>query len=134
MSVERQIPPSLADFEAMAEAALAALPRAFTDRAGRLVVRVADFAPADVLRDLRVSDPFELTGLYDGIALTEQSSADLPAPPAVVWLYRRPILDEWADRGSVELGELVTHVLVHEIAHHFGFSDDDIAAIDRWWE
>ncbi len=59
---------------------------------------------------------------------------DQPAQPDVIWLFRRPILDEWADRGDVTLADLVAHVLVHELAHHFGWSDDDIAAVDRWWE
>ena len=133
MSAERLVAPTLAEFEAMADAALAALPETFAARLGRLVVRVADFPPDALLAEMGIRDPYELTGLYDGIALTEQSSMDLPGPPPVVWLYRRPILDEWADRSGVELGRLVTHVLVHEIAHHFGFTDDDIAAIDEWW-
>ena len=63
-----------------------------------------------------------------------KSSADQPQQPDTIWLFRRPILDEWADRGDEMLGHLVAHVLVHELAHHFGWSDDDIAAIDRWWE
>ena len=79
-------------------------------------------------------DPFELTGLYDGVALTARGVDDLPGPPDTVWLFRRPILDEWIDRGDVALEALVAHVLVHELAHHFGWSDEDIATIDRWWE
>ena len=74
------------------------------------------------------------TGLYDGIPMTEKSVMDVPHGPDVVWLFRRPILDEWADRGNVTLTELVAHVTIHEFAHHFGWSDDDIAAIDPWWE
>ena len=60
--------------------------------------------------------------------------SDQPAQPDIIWLYRRPLLDEWALRGNVTLGELVAHVVTHEMAHHFGWSDDDIASIDRWWE
>jgi predicted Zn-dependent protease with MMP-like domain len=97
-------------------------------------LRVADFAPEDVLDELDLTDPFELTGLYDGIPLTEKSVMDQPHGPDTIWLFRRPILEEWADRGDIGLGDLVTHVLVHELAHHFGWSDADIAAIDRWWE
>ena len=79
-----------------------------------------------------IEDPFELTGLYDGVALTERSVMDQPQRPDAVWLYRRPILEEWIDRGDVALDRLVSHVLVHEIAHHLGWSDDDIRAIDDW--
>ena len=98
------------------------------------MIRVEDFAPPDILSDMEMEDPFDLTGLYDGIPLTEKSVMDQPMGPDTIWLFRRPILDEWADRGNVTLGEMVAHVLVHEIAHHFGWSDDDIAAIDPWWE
>ena len=132
MSDQGWIAPSLTDFEAMAQHAQASLPSQFKARLGPLVVRIADFAPADVLKDLRINDAYELTGLYDGIALTEQSIDALPTAPATVWLYRRAILDEWALRGDVGLQQLITHVLIHEIAHHFGYSDDDIARIDDW--
>ena len=132
MSTAHLIAPNLADFDALARAALTGLPDPFRARLDRLVVRVEDFAPMRVLCDMGLSDPYELTGLYEGVALPDQSSADLPGPPPVVWLYRRPILDEWAARGDVELGRLITHVLVHEIAHHFGLSDAEIAAIDDW--
>lgn len=87
-----------------------------------------------MLAGLGIEDPFELTGLYDGIPLTEKSVMDQPMGPDTVWLFRRAILDEWVDRGNVTLRELVAHVTVHEFAHHFGWSDDDIAAIDPWWE
>ncbi|MEM6661098.1 MAG: metallopeptidase family protein [Pseudomonadota bacterium] len=124
--------PSLADFEKIAGAGFAALPVRFREAVGNLVIRVQDFASAPVLTEMGMTDPFELTGLYDGIALTEQSVNDLPRHPPAIWLFRRPILDEWAARGDVTLHQLVKHVLVHEIAHHFGFSDEDIAAIDDW--
>ncbi|MEQ8368184.1 MAG: metallopeptidase family protein [Roseicyclus sp.] len=126
--------PDLAAFEAMAEAARAALPSPYAAAALAVVIRVEDFAPPEMLSDMEMENPFELTGLYDGIPLTEKSVMDQPLGPDTIWLFRRPILDEWADRGTVSLGELVTHVLVHELAHHFGWSDDDIAAIDPWWE
>ena len=88
----------------------------------------------ELREELGVDDAFDLTGLYDGIPLTEKSTAEQMTRPDVVWLFRRPILDEWAERGNVSIQELVTHVVIHEIAHHFGWSDDDIAAIDPWWE
>jgi predicted Zn-dependent protease with MMP-like domain len=79
-----------------------------------------------------IADPFELTGLYEGVALTERSVMDQPTSPDAVWLFRRPILEEWIERGDVTLDQLVLHVLVHEIAHHLGWSDEDIQAVDDW--
>ena len=126
--------PDLEDIERLARAALAALPGMYRDAAAQVQLQVADFAPEDMLDELDLTDPFELTGLYDGIPLTEKSVMDQPHGPDMIWLFRRPILEEWADRGDIGLGDLVAHVLVHELAHHFGWSDADIAAIDRWWE
>ena len=126
--------PSLWDIEALALAARDALPAPFDARAREVGLRVVDFADPAMLADLGIDDPLGLTGLYDGVPLTEKSVADQPDSPDVIWLFRRAILDEWADRGNVTLGALVAHILVHEIAHHFGWSDADIARIDRWWE
>ncbi|MFD2173276.1 metallopeptidase family protein [Rhodobacter lacus] len=117
----------------MAEAARADLPEAFRAAAGAVVLRVEDFAPDALLDEMGIEDPFELTGLYEGVPMTEKSVSD-PSGPDVIWLFRRPILDEWAARGDVALDALVAHVFVHEMAHHFGWSDGDIASIDRWWE
>jgi predicted Zn-dependent protease with MMP-like domain len=122
--------PSLDDIAALAEAAFGALPERFRRLAGEVVFRVDDFADDAVLDALGLEDPFELTGLYQGVDLARRSVLD-PAPePARIFLYRRPILDEWAERGDVALGDLVAHVLVHEIGHHFGLSDADIDAIE----
>lgn len=126
--------PDAAEIEAMARAALAALPAEFAPHAQDVAIRVAEFAPEDMLDELQIDDPFDLTGLYDGIPVTEKSVSDQPEGPDIVWLFRRPLLDEWASRGDVTLGELIAHVVTHELAHHFGWSDDDIARIDRWWE
>ena len=90
--------------------------------------------PEDLLEDMGVDDPFELTGLYEGIPMTEKSVMDVVDRPDTIWLFRRPILDEWSERGDVTLGQLVAHVTIHELAHHFGWSDEEIAEIDRWWE
>jgi predicted Zn-dependent protease with MMP-like domain len=128
------VAPDLALIEALARDAVSSLPDPFRAAALQILLRIEDFAPDEVLESLGLTDPFELTGLYDGTPLTERSVMDQPTHPDVIWLFRRPILDEWADRGNVTLGELVTHVLVHEIAHHFGWTDDQIAAIDPWWE
>jgi predicted Zn-dependent protease with MMP-like domain len=123
--------PSLDDFAALAEAALAALPAPFRKLAGAVRMRVADFAEDAVLDELAIDDPFALTGLYQGTDLAHQSVLDPSPEPAQVFLYRRPILDEWCERGDVTLGELIAHVLVHEIGHHFGLSDADIHAAEQ---
>ncbi len=125
--------PSLAVIEALAAAAIERLPPEFRSGLTGVAVRIEDFPPDDMLREMEIMDPLELTGLYDGIPLTQKSTMDQPTQPDTIWLFRRPILDEWADRGDEPLGHLVAHVLVHELAHHFGWSDDDIAAIDEWW-
>lgn len=126
--------PSAAAIEALAREVLAALPAEFAGPAQDVILRVEEFAAEDVLDELEIDDPLDLTGLYDGIPLTEKSVADPQHFPDTVHLYRRAILDEWADRGDASLGDLVRNVVVHEFAHHFGWSDDDIARIDRWWE
>ena len=126
--------PDQDSIDALARAAVAALPPAFREAAAQVAIRVEDFAPDRILDEMEIEDPFELTGLYDGIPLPEKSVMDQPHGPDQIWLFRRPILEEWIDRGDVDLSDLVAHVLVHELAHHFGWSDADIARIDRWWE
>ncbi|WP_108263262.1 metallopeptidase family protein [Mangrovicoccus ximenensis] len=126
--------PGLGDIEEIARATLEALPPRFAPAARQVALRVEDLAPEEMLRDLEIADPYELTGLYDGIPMTEKSVMDQPAGPDTIWLFRLAILDEWIARGDVGLEDLVAHVTVHELAHHFGWSDDDIAVIDRWWE
>ena len=118
----------------MARAAVAGLPDPFRRAALQVVLQVVDWPPDDVLDDLGIDDPLDLTGLYDGVPLTEKSVMDQAFGPDVVWLFREPILQEWRDRGNVTLSDLVAHVTIHEFAHHFGWSDDDIAVVDRWWE
>jgi predicted Zn-dependent protease with MMP-like domain len=122
--------PSLDDFAALAEAAYAALPEPFRKLAGEVRMQVEDFATEEILDEVDVEDPFALTGLYQGVSLAERSVLDPVLQPSQIYLYRRPILDEWAERGDVSLGELITHVLVHEIGHHFGLSDDGIHAAE----
>ncbi|HEX4198074.1 MAG TPA: metallopeptidase family protein [Caulobacteraceae bacterium] len=122
--------PSLDDFAALASQAYAGLPDEFREMVGDVVFQVADFADEAALEELGIEDAFELTGLYQGVSLAHRSVLDPSPDPAMVFLYRRPILDEWAERGDLSLGELVTHVLVHEIGHHFGLSDADIDAIE----
>jgi len=122
--------PSLDDFAELAQAAFAALPARFRAQAGAVVFRIEDFADTEILDEMGIEDAFELTGLYQGVDLAHRSVLNPSPETAMVFLYRRPILDEWAERGDVSLGDLITHVLVHEIGHHFGLSDADIEAIE----
>jgi predicted Zn-dependent protease with MMP-like domain len=122
--------PSLEDFDALARSAFDALPQAFRALCGDVVIHIADFAEADILADLGIEDPFELTGLYEGADLLSRSIEDVAREPGHVHLYRQPILAEWIDEGDIALDTLVRHVLVHEIGHHFGLSDDDIDRIE----
>lgn len=126
--------PSLDDIDALAHRAFARLPPEVRHACASLAIRIADFPGNDLLDAMGITDGYELTGLYDGTPLTERSTFDQPQAPDAVWLFRRPILEEWIDRGDVGLARLVSHVLVHEIAHHLGWSDDDIRAVDDWTE
>ncbi len=128
------IAPSLALIEQLAHEAVATLPAPFREPATHVRLRIEDFPDDELLEALDLTDAFELTGLYDGTPLTEKSVSDQPTGPDTIWLFRRPILDEWAERGDVSIGDLVAHVMIHELAHHFGWSDEDIATIDPWWE
>ena len=130
MSTLRQlIAPTLDQFEQLAREAFDRLPRQFRETCGDIVFRVEDFADEDVLDELDAGSEYELTGLFVGQELAAQESSSLPREPSLIFLYRVPILAEWAETG-VELGELVSHVIVHEIGHHFGLSDDDMDRIE----
>lgn len=128
------IAPTLELIEQLAHETISTLPELYREAAMDVGLRIVDFADDDLLAAMDLSDPFELTGLYEGTPLTEKSVSDQPMQPDVIWLFRRPILDEWCERGDVSIGDLVAHVLIHELAHHFGWSDEDIATIDPWWE
>jgi len=121
--------PTADDIEALACAALAALPAAFRAHLGDIALRVEEFPEQEVLDELGIEDPFDLTGLYTGRPLGEKSVSDTGALPDMIHLYRRPLLDEWVETG-VTLAALVTHVLVHEVGHHFGLSDADMHALE----
>jgi predicted Zn-dependent protease with MMP-like domain len=121
--------PSLDDMERLARAAWADMPAEFRALAGDVIFRIEDFAAEEILAEMEIEDPFELTGLYQGVDLTQQSIMDAARPTPLVFLYRRAILDEWIERGDVTLSELVAHVLVHEIGHHFGLSDEQMDAL-----
>jgi predicted Zn-dependent protease with MMP-like domain len=122
--------PSLAELEAIADAAFKRLPRRFRDLCKDVLIRIEDFPTDEVLDNMDIESPFDLLGLYHGVDLSRQSVMDLTAMPEMVFLYRRPILDYWAEHEET-LGHIVTHVLVHEIGHHFGLSDADMERIEE---
>ena len=123
-------PPSLADLEALAETGWLLIPENLRARAVDVLIRVEDFPSDEVCRAMGLESPFDVLGLYQGIALTEKSMADISAEPDMVFLYRRPILDYWCETGE-DLGHVVRHVLIHEIGHHFGFSDADMHQLEE---
>ena len=122
--------PSLAEFERIAEDAFARLPDAFRRLCRDVVIKVDDFPDDDTLAEMECESEFDLLGLFRGIGLAQGAATISTGQfPNMIWLYRRPILDYWAEHEET-LGHLITHVLVHEIGHHFGLSDDDMAAIE----
>ena len=123
--------PSLDDIEAIARDGFAALPDRFRQLTGEVQIRVTDFPEEDVLRDLGIESEFDILGLFQGIGLAQDSAvAHACKMPNMIWLYRRPILDYWAEHEEA-LGAIVSHVLIHEIGHHFGLSDEDMEAIEE---
>lgn len=121
--------PTPGDMEVMAHAALRALPAHFRAHLGDVVVRVEEFATREQLAAVGLDDQWDLSGLYEGRPLSERSIWDVGEMPAIVTLFRQPLLQEWRTTG-VELGDLVTHVVVHEIGHHFGFSDETMHRLE----
>ena len=122
--------PDAAAIEKLADEAIARLPEIFRRHLEGVVLRVEEFADEEVLEELGIDDPFELTGLYSGRSLDKQSSMVSGELPSMIHLYRRPLLDEWIETG-VGLEALITHVIVHEAGHHFGFSDAQMHAIEE---
>ena len=121
--------PSIVEFEELAAHAWQGLPAEFRALCDGVAIRVEDFAPDEILDALKIDSPFDLMGLYQGVSLDRKSVMDVPQAPDMVFLYRRALLDYWSE-GSETLGQLVTHVLVHEIGHHFGLSDADMERIE----
>ena len=121
--------PSLADMEAMAHEVFARLPKTFRDLCEGVIIRVDDFPTEDVLNEMGAESEFDLLGLFQGVGLPFRSGGDIAQLPNMIWLYRRPILDYWAEHDET-LGTVIAHVLVHEIGHHFGLSDADMEAIE----
>ena len=122
--------PDIDAFRKLAEDAYAALPAAFRDMCGDVVVQVLDFADRETLDSMGIDSPYELLGLYHGVSLNHKSVLDVPTGPDMVFLYREPILLYSREEGDA-VADVVTHVLVHEIGHHFGLSDDDMEEIER---
>jgi predicted Zn-dependent protease with MMP-like domain len=121
--------PSLADMEVLAREVFAGLPAKFRALCEGLIIRVEDFAPDDVLDDLDIESEYDLMGLFQGVGLPFRSGTAPMQLPNMIWLYRCPILEYWAERDET-LGAVVAHVLIHEIGHHFGLSDEDMEAIE----
>tara|TARA_Y100001934_G_C11688883_1_gene466889 strand:+ start:132 stop:539 length:408 start_codon:yes stop_codon:yes gene_type:complete len=123
-------PPSLDDIEALADKAWQVIPERLRVHAKDVVIRIEDFPDEEVCRDMQLQSPFDLLGLYQGVAINERSVMDPGGGVDMVFLYRRPILDYWCEYEE-DLAHLVRHVLIHEIGHHFGFSDADMEALER---
>jgi predicted Zn-dependent protease with MMP-like domain len=122
--------PQANEIEAIARDALLALPSLFADSLADVVLQVEEFADKATLRHFGIDDPFQLSGLYEGVPLTQRSVDQSGTLPERIRLFRRPILEEWSSR-DVTLERLVTHILIHEVGHHFGLSDDDIHALEE---
>ncbi len=123
--------PSAAEIEAIARAALARLPDQFRAHLGDVLLQVEEFADDEVLDDLGIEDPFDLTGVYEGVTVAQRGWEPSGTMPDRVRLFRLPILLEWAERGDETLEHLVAHVVIHEIGHHFGLSDDDMHTLEE---
>jgi len=121
--------PSLVEIEVMAREVFERLPENFRQLCEGVIIRIDDFPTDEVLDEMRATSEFDLLGLFQGIGLPFRSHEDVARLPNMVWLYRRPILDYWAEHDET-LGHIVRHVLIHEIGHHFGLSDDDMEAIE----
>ena len=124
-------PPSLDEIEALARAALARLPEPFSSHLADIVLRVEDFADDETLAELGIDDPFSLSGVYEGLPVGLKEGGAVVAMPDRIRLFRQPILDEWIERGNESLEHLLAHVLIHEVGHHFGLSDADMAALEE---
>jgi len=123
--------PSADEIEALARGALARLPAAFAAHLEGVALLVEDFADEALLSELEIEDPFDLTGVYEGLPLHQKSVEHSGALPDRIRLFRRPILDEWAARGDETLEHLVAHVLIHEVGHHFGLSDEAMHLLEE---
>lgn len=122
-------PPSLADIDALAREALNLLPPDLKKFTEGVIVQVEEFPDDDVCAEMELETPFDILGLYQGVSLAEKQIEASGGTPDLVFLYRRPILDYWCETGE-DLAHVVRHVLIHEIGHHFGYSDDEMETLD----
>ena len=123
-------PPTLSDMEAVAREAYANIPPELRGFVRGVVIQVQDFPDDETLDEMECESPFDLLGLYRGVDLARKSVLDTPEDVDMIFLYRRPILDYWCETGE-DLGHVVRHVLIHEVGHHFGFSDEEMEALER---
>jgi len=124
-----RLPPSAADLEGLARLALGDIPPELARHIGDVVIRIDDFPDEETERDMELESPFDILGLYRGVALTQKSVLATASDLDMIFLYRRPILDYWCETGE-DLYDVVRHVLIHEIGHHFGFSDEDMERLE----
>jgi predicted Zn-dependent protease with MMP-like domain len=122
-------PPSIDELHAIAEAALASLPAPFAGNLDGVVIRVDEFPDAETEAEMGLESPFDILGLYRGISIGRKSNLAISQDVDMIFLYRRPILDYWCETGD-DLIRVVRHVLIHEIGHHFGLSDEDMERIE----
>jgi len=130
MTIPYSTPPDLADLQAMAHEALQSIPDDLRSKITDVVTRIDEFPDTEIQRDMDLQNPFELLGLYRGVPLDAKNVSDAPQHIDTIYLFRRPLLDYWCETGE-DLAHLVRHVLIHEIGHHFGFSDDDMARLEQ---
>ena len=121
--------PTAGQMQQMAEAVLASLPEQFRAQTGEIVLQVEEFATREQLVSVELDDKWELSGLYEGVALPDRSIWQSHRMPARIWLFRQPLIAEWRETG-VRMDDLVRHVVIHEAGHHFGFSDEDMHALE----
>lgn len=125
------LPPTLEEVERLARTALATIPETLRKHLGDIVVRVEDFPDEETEREMELESPFDLLGLYRGVSVEGRENPRTGTEPDMIFLYRRPLLDFWCEEGTEDFAHLIRHVMIHEIGHHFGFSDDDMEAIEE---
>lgn len=122
-------PPDIDEIAALARTALLSIPAELRDMTDGILFRVEEFPDEEMCADMALDSPFDLLGLYQGVDLTQRGFNDGMGEPDVIWLFRRPLLDYWCETGE-DLAHLVRHVVIHEIGHHFGLSDEDMEALE----
>ena len=129
MSGTTTLPPSAADIERIADREYRRIPAVLRDNVDPVMIRVVDFPSDEVQEEMELESPYELLGLYQGVSLDQSGVGDVREDVDMIFLYRRPLLDYWIETGD-SLEDVVRHVLIHEIGHHFGLSDEDMERIE----